>query len=115
MSFADTAASIPQSRSAQREAVAASSIVAGLVALKLVIQFAGIRQYGFFRDELYYMACGQHLAWGYIDQPPLIALVAWCERHVFGDSIVAARLLPVLAGAAVVAFTALLARELGGR
>ncbi|HTS11997.1 MAG TPA: glycosyltransferase family 39 protein [Candidatus Limnocylindrales bacterium] len=85
-----------------------------LSAAKLVIQFAGITHYGFFRDELYYMACGRHLAWGYIDQPPLIAFVAWFARHVFGDSIIALRILPVLAGAAVVFLTGVLARELGG-
>ncbi|HUJ29828.1 MAG TPA: glycosyltransferase family 39 protein [Candidatus Acidoferrum sp.] len=87
----------------------------GAVALvKLAVQFAGIAHYGFFRDELYYMACGEHLAWGYIDQPPLIAFAAWFARHLFGDSIVAIRLLPVLAGAAVVFLTGVLARELGG-
>jgi hypothetical protein len=89
-------------------------MLAGLAIAKLAIQFAGIRNYGFFRDELYYLACGQHLAWGYIDQPPLIAAVAWLARHLFGDSIVGARLLPVLAGAAIVVLTALLARELEG-
>jgi Dolichyl-phosphate-mannose-protein mannosyltransferase len=81
---------------------------------KLLIQFAGINHYGFFRDELYYMACGQHLAWGYVDQPPLIAFAAWLTRHTMGTSLFATRLLPVLAGAAVVYLTGRVARELGG-
>jgi hypothetical protein len=118
MSATDSLAAVPQSgaleRSAAPSAALAIGLLAGLAVAKLLIQFAGIRRYGFFRDELYYLACGQHLAWGYIDQPPLIALVAWVERHLFGDSIVSVRLLPVLAGAAVVVFTAMLARELGG-
>ena len=33
--------------------------------------------YGFFRDELYFLVCGHHLDWGYVDQPPLIALITW--------------------------------------
>src|ERR1700760_2391745 len=81
-------------------AVGATPLLAGLAIAKLLIQFAGINHYGFFRDELYYMACGEHLAWGYIDQPPLIAFIAWLARHLFGSSIVAARLFPILAGAA---------------
>lgn len=81
---------------------------------KLAVQFAGITRYGFFRDEFYYMACGEHLAWGYVDQPPLIAFAAWFSRHVFGNSIISIRFLPILAGAAVVFFTGVLARELGG-
>ena len=101
-------------KKAEARAINATAILAGLAAVKLVIQFAGIRNYGFFRDELYYLACGQHLAWGYIDQPPLIAAVAWLARHLFGGSIVGIRLFPVLAGAAIVFFTGLLARELEG-
>jgi|HubBroStandDraft_1064217.scaffolds.fasta_scaffold35890_2 hypothetical protein len=85
-----------------------------LALAKLLIQFAGITRYGFFRDELYYMACGEHLAWGYVDQPPLIAFAAWFARHLFGNSIISIRLLPALAGAAVVFLTGLFARELGG-
>ncbi|HLV95073.1 MAG TPA: glycosyltransferase family 39 protein [Candidatus Acidoferrales bacterium] len=91
--------------------------VRGLVVLaltKIALQCAGITRYGFFRDELYYMACGRHLAWGYIDQPPLIGLFAWFSHHVLGDSIISIRVLPVLAGAAVVFLTGVLARELGG-
>jgi 4-amino-4-deoxy-L-arabinose transferase-like glycosyltransferase len=99
---------------ASKTAVSATAIVAGLALAKLLLQFAGMRHYGFFRDELYYMACGEHLAWGYVDQPPLIAFIAWVARHVFGSSLVSIRLLPALAGAAVVFLTGTLARELGG-
>ncbi|HEY0705020.1 MAG TPA: glycosyltransferase family 39 protein [Candidatus Acidoferrales bacterium] len=85
-----------------------------LAICKLLIQFAGINHYGYFRDELYYLACGEHLAWGYIDQPPLIALVAWLVRHLFGTSLFATRLFPALVGATIVYCTGRLARELGG-
>ncbi len=94
--------------------VGAMPMLAVLAVTKLMIQFAGVNHYGFFRDELYYMACGEHLAWGYIDQPPFIAFVAWLVRHLFGNSLLAIRLFPVLAGAAVVWLTGTLARELGG-
>jgi Dolichyl-phosphate-mannose-protein mannosyltransferase len=94
--------------------VNATVMLAGLALAKALLQFAGIRRYGFFRDELYYIACSHHLAWGYVDQPPLIAFLAWFARHVFGNSIVSYRLLPVLAGAAVVFLTGILARDLGG-
>jgi hypothetical protein len=97
-----------------QEATLGATLLAGLAAAKLLIQLTGINHYGVFRDELYYMACGEHLAWGYIDHPPLIAFVAWVARHLFGNSLLAMRLLPVLAGAAVVWLTGLLARELGG-
>src|SRR6202451_4614314 len=89
-------------------------LLLSLALAKLLIQFAGINHFGFFRDELYYMACGQHLAWGYIDQPPLIALIAWFARHAFGDSLFAVRLLSALAGAAVVFLTGWIACEFGG-
>src|ERR1700677_3037407 len=85
-----------------------------LALCKLFIQFAGANHYGYFRDELYYIACGEHLAWGYVDQPPLIALVAWLTRHLIGTSLFATRLFPALAGAAIVYCTGRLARELGG-
>jgi Dolichyl-phosphate-mannose-protein mannosyltransferase len=85
-----------------------------LAIAKLIIQFAGINHYGYFRDELYYIACGEHLAWGYVDQPPLIAFIAWLARHLFGTSLFATRLFPALAGAAIVYCTGRLAREFGG-
>jgi len=99
---------------ARGAASSASAILAGLAAAKFLLQIAGITRYGFFRDELYYMACGEHLAWGYVDQPPFIAFAAWFARHVGGHSIVALRIWPVLGGTAVVFLTGVLARELGG-
>lgn len=86
-----------------------------VAALKLLIHFLTNGGYGYFRDELYYLACGEHLDWGYVDQAPLIAVVAWFERAVFGDSLFALRLLPALAGAATVFLAGLIAREVGGR
>lgn len=95
-------------------ALSAALPLAALAGTKLALQLAGAGHYGFFRDELYYMACGEHLAWGYVDQPPLIAGLAWLARHAFGHSLFSLRLLPAMAGAAVVLLTGLLARELGG-
>lgn len=97
-----------------RVAIGSISILAGLALARVLLQAPGVNHYGFFRDELYYIACSHHLAWGYIDQPPLIALVAWLARHLFGDSLAGYRVLPVLAGGATVFFAGLLARELGG-
>ena len=86
-----------------------------LSAFKLLLHFLTSGRYGYFRDELYYLACAEHLDWGYVDQAPLIALVARVQRAALGDSLFAVRFLPALAGAATVFLTGLLARELGGR
>lgn len=66
-------------------------------------------------DELYYLACSRHMGWGYVDQPPLMALITWIVRSILGDSLLAIRFLPAVAGAGEVALTALIARELGGK
>ena len=91
------------------------AIVCYLAVVKLLIQIFTASRYGIFRDELYYLACAEHLDWGYVDQPPLIALVAWLARHVFGESLIGLRLLPAVAGAALVWLTGTLAREMGGQ
>lgn len=69
--------------------------------------------YGIFRDELYYLACGEHLAWGYVDQPPMIALLAALARALFGDSLVGLRLFPALAAATTVLLVGDTAHRLG--
>ena len=58
--------------------------------------------YGYQRDELYFINNAQHLAWGYVDQPPLIALIAKFALFVFGDSLTGLRFLPALAAGATV-------------
>jgi hypothetical protein len=84
-----------------------------LGAPSLLIHLVWWAPYGWFRDELYYIACGMHLDWGYVDHAPLIgwfgALV-----HLCGDSLFVARAIAALAGAITVALTALLVREFGG-
>jgi len=91
-----------------------SAIVLALAAAKLCFHLLTANRYGVFRDELYYLACAEHLDWGYVDQPPLIAVIAWIARHLFGDSLLGLRLFPALAGAATVWLTGRLAREMGG-
>jgi 4-amino-4-deoxy-L-arabinose transferase-like glycosyltransferase len=81
----------------------------------LLIHFLTNGHYNYFRDELYYIACGQHLAFGYVDLPPLSALLVRLSRVLFGDSLFAIRFLPAVAGALNVALTGMIARELGGR
>jgi hypothetical protein len=83
-------------------------------ALKLALHALAITNYGYFRDELYYIACSRHLAWGYVDQPPFSIAVLAAVRALLGDSLVALRLLPALSGAATVVLVGLLARDFGG-
>src|ERR1700704_5336262 len=89
-------------------------IVLLLAAAKLIFHLLTANRYGIFRDELYYLACSEHLDAGYVDQPPLIAFIAWIARHLFGESLIGLRLLPALAGAATVWLTGKFSRELGG-
>jgi hypothetical protein len=90
------------------------AIVACIAAAKLCLHLFTASRYGPFRDELYYVACSEHLGAGYVDHPPLIAFVTWVARHAFGDSLLALRLLPAVAGAGLVWVTGALAREMGG-
>ncbi len=99
----------------KRLAITATALVLCITAGKFLVHLYAGRQYGYFVDELYYLACSRHLDWGYVDQPPLIAVITWLARSLLGDSLPAIRFFPALAGAAEVALTALIARELGGK
>jgi hypothetical protein len=71
--------------------------------------------YGFFRDELYFLVCGRHLDWGYVDMPSLAALQARLAETLFGLSPTGIRIISFLAGGVTVGLTGLLAWQLGGR
>jgi len=85
-----------------------------LAVVKVTVTAAFSGRYGWHRDELYYLASGNHLALGYVDYPPVTPLLARLDELVFGVSLVGLRLLPELAGALIVVISGLLARELGG-
>jgi len=92
-------------------------LLISLTAVKFLIH-CGVNitgAYGFFRDEFYYIACSDHLAFGYVDHPPLSILLLKVSRFILGDSLVAIRFLPALAGALTVLLTGLIVKELGGR
>ncbi len=95
-------------------AVRLAGVVLLIAAADLALHLYADRYYGYFIDELYNLALGRHLAWGYVDVAPMIALIARFEMAVFGDSLQAIRLLPAVAGAAKVVLTAGIACELGG-
>jgi Dolichyl-phosphate-mannose-protein mannosyltransferase len=92
----------------------ATAVVLYIAAASFLAHMLTAGRYGYFRDELYYLACARHLAFGYVDQPPMIALVTWLTVHTIGTSLEALHFLPALAGAAMVWLTATIARELGG-
>ena len=79
------------------------------------LHLATSTRYGYFRDALYYLACSEHLAFGYVDQPPLIPVIGWITRHTLGTSLPALIFWPALAGAGRIVLTAAFARELGAR
>jgi hypothetical protein len=87
--------------------------VYGIALFYFCLHLATSTRYGYFRDALYYLACSEHLAFGYVDQPPLIAFVGWIARHTLGTSLPALLFWPALAGASRIVITALFARELG--
>lgn len=93
--------------------------VRGLLAfalLKIAVHLlsTALASYGYFRDELYYIACAHHPALGYVDQPPFSIWVLAVNQSVLGNSLISLRLPAAIAGAATVFLVGLIARELGG-
>jgi hypothetical protein len=88
------------------------SLVLGLASLMLHVLANG--HYGIFRDELYFIVCGQRPDWGYVDQPSIVPLLAAGSHAIFGDFVLGFRLLPALVMSATVALTAEFTRSLGG-
>jgi hypothetical protein len=82
-------------------------------AVVFLVHAIGNTHYGFFRDELYFIICGRHPQWGYVDQPPIVPLLA-ALTQIGGHSLFALRLVPALCAAAGVYVTCVLAIEFGG-
>ncbi|MCG6958963.1 glycosyltransferase family 39 protein, partial [bacterium BMS3Abin03] len=85
-----------------------------LSVIYVLVHLIFINQYDYFRDELYYIACGNHLAFGYVDQPPFVALIAFISTRLFGESLFAIRIFSVLAGGMTVFVTGKITKQLGG-
>jgi len=91
------------------------ALIWAIALANLVFHIYFNNRYGYFRDEFDYMSCGDHLAWGYVDQPPLIPFLIHVCRAVLGDSLRSIRFIPALASSLLIVQTAAIARELGGR
>ena len=89
-------------------------IVTAIALALLVFHCYFNNRYNYFRDEFNYLSCGNHLAWGYVDQPPLLPFLARVSRTILGDSLRSIRFLPALATSLLVILAALIAREFGG-
>lgn len=109
--MATTVEAQPPTRSLPPFARTPVFVVAGLLGV-LLLALAG--RYGYFGDELYFLAAGRHLAWGYADQPPLVPLLARALETVAPDDVFVLRLPATAVTVAAVVLTALIARELGG-
>ena len=83
-------------------------------ALVIHLLSSGPLAYGYMTDEFYYLDCASHLAWGYVDHPPLSIAALAIVRAVLGDSLLALHALPALLQVAAIVLVGLLARELGG-
>jgi hypothetical protein len=90
-------------------------VVTGCALAKVAIHLATATGYGFFCDELYHIALSKHLAWGYVDLPPLTPALVALGRAVLGESLFANHVPPALAGAGTLVLVCLVTRELGGK
>jgi hypothetical protein len=87
--------------------------VALIAAAAFGLELAVSARYGYVRDELYFLAAGHHLAFGYVDQPPLTPLLARLGQLATGNTLVGFRVLPALALAGLILATAAMSRRLG--
>ena len=92
----------------------AIALLVGLALADFAAHMLVSSNYGYFRDELYYIEAGRHLSFGYVDFPPLVALVAKALDVLTGDALWAIHVIPALASSLIVLVSGLMARELGG-
>jgi hypothetical protein len=99
----------------KRTATSTPALLAYLALADFVVHMIFAGNYGYFRDELYYIVSGtQHLSLGYVDFPPFIAYVAALLNLISKDSLISIHVVPALNEALLVFVTGMIARELGG-
>ncbi len=86
--------------------------ILALIKILILLYYAG--QFGFMSDELYFLDCARHPAWGYADLPPLLPWLTWIAMHTLGASLWAVRVYPAIAAGATVILAGWLAAEFGG-
>lgn len=89
-------------------------VIAFFALLKLLIHLYYNRFYGYHLDELYFLSCGRHLSFGYVDHGPWVPWMARLSEELFGDSLSALRLIPALAGSLSMCLVGWMVRALGG-
>ncbi len=97
----------------QRFLASDTTLIAGIALISAMVHMLFASNYGYFRDELYYIAAGHHLAFGYVDFPPMIAFLA-ALLQPFGDNLFIIHIVPAIANGCLVFTTGLIAREFGG-
>jgi hypothetical protein len=103
----------PDAPGAPRPARTPWTGIALIAAAAVAVEMAVSARYGYVRDELYFLSAGQHLAFGYVDQPPLTPLLARLSAALTGNTLAGFRILPALALGALVVMTAMMSRRLG--
>src|SRR5260370_26758187 len=116
VSMSTTAPTLPTPGRSQRAWLTSGMALIWAIALaKFLFHVYFNNRYGYFRDEFNYIACGDHLGWGYVDQPPLIPFLIHVCRAVLGDSLRSIRFIPPLPSSLLLVQAALISRELGGK
>lgn len=94
--------------------VSVNFLLSLLLVIKLFLPLLIHPDFGFHRDEFLYKAMGDHLAWGFLEVPPFIAVVAKFTHGLLGDGLYATRFFPALSGAMTMLLTVLITGEMGG-
>ncbi|WP_280437860.1 glycosyltransferase family 39 protein [Nocardia carnea] len=92
----------------------ATAPVLGVAAVSALVLLFSATRYGYFGDELYFLAAGRRLSFGYADQGPVLPLLAWTMDSLAPGSLVALRLPAIVLTVAAVVVSAQIAREIGG-
>ena len=88
--------------------------ILAIAAIKFALALYASGFYHYFRDELYFIACGRHLDWGYVDHPPLVAIYAWLGEHLGFGTLRGFRFIATLSGTLRLILTGVITARLGG-